>query len=176
MQYLLPKDPWVAASSTASITQLSEPMEQHLWSFISIGLKLLPGAIDAVADIAKRYKSIKACDFRIAPASARTVSSPAGSANLVIDNARKWRETKRIRCFFMKPPPVSDSVRPDICRLVEEYASIWSEFAGVQFKFMNSDFSLKPGSREHAIRSAAAEVRITLDPNGGSWSAVGTDW
>ncbi|KAK6362668.1 hypothetical protein TWF730_000123 [Orbilia blumenaviensis] len=67
---------------------------------------------------------------------------------------KRWKNGQTLRVRFL------DLGTPYIRSKVKQYANVWSEYANIYFKFVDSGY---------------ANIRVTFNPKGGSWSYVGTD-
>lgn len=76
------------------------------------------------------------------------------TSELALTRSKKWPNGKRLTVRFLDGDPAIQSK-------VKRYAEAWHPFSNVTFDF--------------AQGAAAADVRISFNPDGTSWSAVGTD-
>jgi len=77
----------------------------------------------------------------------------APQTELAVTRSKKWPNGKRLRVQFLGgSPAIQQKVKP--------YAEAWHPYSNVTFEFVDS---------------GPAEVRVGFNPDGSSWSAVGTD-
>jgi hypothetical protein len=72
---------------------------------------------------------------------------------MALITGKKWKPGRTLRVCFLGGEEV-------VQQKVEQFAHQWEEYANIKFVFGNDP---------------EAEVRITFDPTGGSWSYIGTD-
>lgn len=79
--------------------------------------------------------------------------SAQNALRAIMPNGKRWLNTSKLRVRFIGGTEQQRA-------LVKQFAPTWSEFANLTFVFDDSP---------------QAEIRISFDPNDGSWSYVGTD-
>jgi len=69
------------------------------------------------------------------------------------ESRKLWKAGSTLRVRFLEGDPA-------VHKRIEPIAHEWSQYANIKFQF---------------VQSGGAEIRISFDPNSGSWSRLGTD-
>jgi len=77
-----------------------------------------------------------------------------GAPRMAVLFAKLWKPGRTLRVRFLHEPG------PRVADRIEHHAHAWEQYANIRFEF---------------VATGAAEIRITLDQNDGSWSYLGTD-
>lgn len=78
--------------------------------------------------------------------------SPSGN-EMALVSEKIWGNGKKLRVYFFPGDPF-------VQEKVKQYARVWEEFANISFEFTDD---------------INAEIRVSFEPDGTSWSAIGKD-
>jgi serralysin len=120
---------------------------------LGLALAILLAAIACVAGTDRSVPQRTAKEAS-SPKTPRMCTQLAADTNrLALPFASKWDQGKTLTVFLINPSPI-------VGAKVQEKALQWNQYSGVKFQFV----SQRP-----------ADIRVSFNPDGTSWSYVGTD-